>query len=146
MNYLVEFEILGERKYTNLTQREVEGIMIIVRNFGALISYTTTCNKVKIVFRKIACRGRTEVAGLTTDRQIRVRFPAYPHHVWGLWWQEGKRRLRTSRCPGRGRLGTLKIPSCPWRWVPTAGLNLETGQLSCHYIAEILLNVKLNHN
>ena len=31
------------------------------------------------------------------------------------------RRLKTSsdvRCPCRGRLGTLKTPSCPWRWVP----------------------------
>ena len=46
------------------------------------------------------------------------RFPAYPHRVWALWWRGGKRRLRTSRCPCRGRLGTLKTPSCPWRWVP----------------------------
>ena len=29
-----------------------------------------------------------------------------------------KRRLQTSRCPCRGRLGTLMTPSCPWRWVP----------------------------
>ena len=29
---------------------------------------------------------------------------------------------------------------------PAAGQNLETGQLSRHYIAEILLNVTLNHN
>ena len=29
---------------------------------------------------------------------------------------------------------------------PAAGLNLETGQLSRHDIAEILLNVMLNHN
>ena len=28
------------------------------------------------------------------------------------------RRLKTSRCPCRGRLCTLKSPSCPWRWVP----------------------------
>ena len=28
------------------------------------------------------------------------------------------KHLRTSRCPCRGRLGTLKTPSCPWRWVP----------------------------
>ena len=46
-------------------------------------------------------------------------------HVWALWWQGGKRRLRTSRCPCRGRLGTLKTPSCPWRGCPAAGQNLE---------------------
>ena len=87
-----------------------------------------------------------EVAGWTLDRKIRVRFPAYSHRVWALWWQGGKRRLRTSRCPCRGRLGTLKTPSCPWRGCPAAGQNLETGHLSRHYIAEISLNVTLNHN
>ena len=91
-------------------------------------------------------RGGAEVAGWTLDRKIRVRFPAYPHRVWALWWQGGKRRLRTSRCPCRGRLGTLKTPSCPWRGCPAAGQNLETGHLSRHYIAEISLNVTLNHN
>ena len=90
-----------------------------------------------------ARRGGTEVAGWTLDRKIRVRFPAYPHRVWALWWQGGKRRLRTSRCPCRGRLGTLKTPSCPWRGCPVAGQNLETGHLSRHYIAEISLNVTL---
>ena len=70
---------------------------------------------------------------------------AYPHRVWALWWQGGKRRLRTSRCPCRGRLGTLKTPCCPWRGCPAAGQNLETGHLSRHYIAEISLNVTLNH-
>ena len=77
---------------------------------------------------------------------IRVRFPAYPHRVLALWWQGGKRRLRTSRCPSRGRLGTLKTPSCQWRGCPAAGQNLETGLLSRHYIAEISLNVTLNNN
>ena len=90
--------------------------------------------------------GGAEVAGWTLDRKIRVRFPAYPHRVWALWWQGGKRRLRTYRCPCRGRLGTLKTPSCPWRGCPAAGQNLETGHLSHHYIAEISLNVTLNHN
>ena len=90
--------------------------------------------------------GGTEVAGWTLDRKIRVRFPAYPHRVWALWLQGGKRRLRTSRCLCRGRLGTLKTPSCPWRGCPAAGQNLETGHLSRHYIAEISLNVTLNHN
>ena len=94
----------------------------------------------------IARLGGAEVAGWTLDRKIPVRFPAYPHRVWALWWQGGKRRLRTSRCPCRGRLGTLKTPSCPWCGCPAAGQNLETGHLSRHYIAEISLNVTLNHN
>ena len=98
------------------------------------------------LLREVARRGGVEVAGWTLDRKIRVRFPAYPHRVWALWWQGGKRRLRTSRCPCRGRLGTLKTPSCPWRGCPAAGQNLETGHLSRHYIAEISLNVTLNHN
>ena len=93
-----------------------------------------------------ARRGGAEVAGWTLDRKIRVRFPAYPHRMWALWWQGGKRRLWTSRCPCRGRLGTLKTPSCLWRGCPAAGQNLETGHLSRHYIAEISLNVTLNHN
>ena len=93
----------------------------------------------------IARRGGAEVAGWTLDRKIRVQFPAYPHRVWALWWQGGKRRLRTSRCPCWGRLGTLKTPSCPWRGCPAAGQNLETGHLSHHHIAEISLNVTLNH-
>ena len=37
-----------------------------------------------------ARRGGAEVAGWTLDRKIRVRFPAYPHRVWALWWQGGK--------------------------------------------------------
>ena len=94
----------------------------------------------------LARRGCAEVAGWTLDRKIRVRFPANPHRVWALWWQGGKRRLRTSRCPCRDRLGTLKTPSCPWRGCPAAGQHLETGHLSRHYIAEISLNVTLNHN
>ena len=92
-----------------------------------------------------ARRGGAEVAGLWIGRSG-VRFPAYPHRVWALWWQGGKRRLRTSWCPCRGRLGMLKTPSCPWRGCPAAGQNLETGHLSRHYIAEISLNVTLNHN
>ena len=95
---------------------------------------------------KMARRGGAEVAGWTLDWKIRVRFPAYPHRIWALLWQGGKRRLQTSRCPFRGRLGTLKTPSCLWRGCPAAGQNLETGHLSRHYIAEISLNVTLYHN
>ena len=94
----------------------------------------------------LARRGGVEVAGWTLDRKIRVRFPAYPHRVWAIWWQGGKRRLRTSRCPCRGRLGTLKTPSCPWRGCPVAVQNLENWTSSHHYLAEISLNVTLNHN
>ena len=95
---------------------------------------------------KITRRGGAEVAGWTLDRKIRVRFPAYPHRAWALWWQGVKRPLRKSRCPCRGRLGTLKTPTCPWRGCPAAGQNLETGHLSRHYIAEISLNETLNLN
>ena len=41
---------------------------------------------------KPARRGGAEVVGWTLDRKIWVRFPAYPHRVWALWWQGGKRR------------------------------------------------------
>ena len=44
--------------------------------------------------------------------------PAYPHRVWALWWQGGKRRLLMSLSPCWGRLSMLKSPSCQWRWVP----------------------------
>ena len=37
-----------------------------------------------------ARRVGVEVAGWTLDRTIRVRFPAYPHRVWAIWWQEVK--------------------------------------------------------
>ena len=66
-----------------------------------------------IWYNDAARRGGAEVVGWTLDRKIRVRFPAYPHRVWALWWQGGK------RC--RGRLGTLKTPSCPLRGCPEAG-------------------------
>ena len=89
----------------------------------------------------LARSGGAEVAGWTLNQKIRVRFLTYPHRVWALWWQGGKRRLRTFRCPYRGRFGTLKTPSCPWRGCLAAGQNLETGHLSHHFIAEISLNV-----
>ena len=60
------------------------------------------------------CRRGSE---LDYGSEIRVRFPAYPHRLWSLWWQGGKRCLWKSPCPCRGRLGTLKTPSCPWHWV-----------------------------
>ena len=87
------------------------------------ILYISTCNYVLVRTHLgtstciRARRGGAEVAGWTLDRKIRVRFPAYPHRVWALWWQGGKRRLRTSRCPCRGRLGTLD-PYLPMAWVP----------------------------
>ena len=92
-----------------------------------------------------ARRDGAEVAGWTLDRKIQIRFPVNPHRVWALWWQGGKRRLRTSRRPCRGRPGTLKTPSSPWLGYPVAGQNLENGHLSRHYIAGISLNVTLNH-
>ena len=107
--------------------------------------FTTSHVKPMNILRFGARRCGVEVAGLTLDRTIRVWFLAYPQRVWALWWQGGKRRLRTSRCPCRGRLGTLKTPSCPWHGCPAAGQNLETGHLSRHYIAEISLNVTLNN-
>ena len=62
--------------------------------------------------------GGVEIADWTVVPTIPVWLPAYPHCVWALWWQGGKRRLQTSQCPCWGRLGTTKSPSCPWRWVP----------------------------
>ena len=59
------------------------------------------------------------------------------------------RKLKTSSdvpVPVSGMLATLKTPSCHGVRCPAAGQNLETGQLSRHYIAEISLNVTLNHN
>ena len=44
----------------------------------------------------------------------------------------------------RGRRGTLKTLAAHGVGCPTAGLNLETEQLSRHYIAKISLNVVLN--
>ena len=77
------------------------------------------------------------------DRKIRVRLPS---PKWALWWQGGKRRLRTSRNPSQCRLGTLKPLAAHGIECPAAGQNLEPGQLSRHFIAEISLNATLNHN
>ena len=46
-------------------------------------------NSFKLIFLLWARHGGAEVAGLTVDRRILVRFPAYPHRVWALWWQGG---------------------------------------------------------
>ena len=64
------------------------------------------------------CRGGVEVAGLTVDQEIRIRFLALPSPLVGSLLA---RRLKTSSdvpVPCRGRLGKLKTPICPWRWVP----------------------------
>ena len=120
-------------------------LKVKIKHISKLFNVITAWLCLGYFFCRARCGG-AEVAGWTLDRKIRVRFPAYPHRVWALWWQGGKRRLRTSRCPCRGRLGTLKTPSCPWRGCPAAGQKLETGHLSRHYIPEISLNVTLNHN
>ena len=91
-------------------------------------------------------RGGAEVAGWTLVRKIRILFPAYPHSVWALSWQGGKRRLRTSWYPCRGRLGTLKTPSCTGRLVPGSRSKFGNWTSVRHSIAEISLNVTLNHN
>ena len=127
----------------------------LVGTFTKIMSLSAICNATTSFSWQIdlnslmreARRGGAEVAGWTLDRKIRVRFPAYPHRVWALWWQGGKRRLRKSRYPCRGRLGTLKTPSCPWRWTP--GSRSKFGNwttVPSLYIAEISLNVSLNHN
>ena len=66
----------------------------------------------------MACNGGVEVASWTVDREIRIWFSAFPHHMWALWWQGSKRCLQTSRCPCRGRIGRLKTPSCPKHCMP----------------------------
>ena len=111
------------------------------------LSSRTRCNiSIKItsfhyLTSNTACRGSAKIAGWIAVREIRVRFPAYRHPALVLWWQVGKRRIRTSRCLCQGKPGMLKTLSYPWRWVPGSRQNLETGQLSRHYIAEISLNV-----
>ena len=58
--------------------------------------------------------------------------------------KEVKRRLRTSRVGvGSKRLRSLAAHGVVF---PATGLNLETGQVSRHYEAEISLNVMLNRN
>ena len=85
-------------------------------SFGDLIvwiryafSQNWTSNTVYL-YSEIARCGGVEVAGCTVDRTIRVRFPACPKRMWVLCWQGGKRRLWTSRCPLRSRLGTANDP------------------------------------
>ena len=58
------------------------------------------------------------VASWTVDRMIWVQFSAYPHPLWALHWEGGKRHLQMSRCPCRGRLTTQKTPSFPRHWLP----------------------------
>ena len=70
----------------------------------------------------------------------------YSSFSGGKFYYGGGKTTLQHRYPCRGRLGTLKTPSCPWRGCPAAGQNLETGHLSRHYIAEISLKVTLNHN
>ena len=102
-------------KYLDFPYKTYEEVRVVTERVAAQVYHSAT-------YIVLARRGGVEVAGWTLDRTIRVRFPAYPHHVLALWWQGGKRRLRTFRCPGRGRPGTLKTPSCPWRWVPGSRL------------------------
>ena len=47
------------------------------------------CTKSHYQGHKLARRGGVKVAGWTLDRKTRVRFPAYPHRVWALWWKGG---------------------------------------------------------
>ena len=59
------------------------------------------------------------------------------------------RRLNTSSdvpVPVSGRIGTLKTLAAHAAGCLVTGLNFETGQLSRHYIAEILLNVMWGRN
>ena len=60
------------------------------------------------------------------------------------------RRLKTSSYVPSALVGIGLAPKRPLTahgiWFLAAGLNLETGQLSRRYIAEILLNVTLNHS
>ena len=102
--------------------------------------------QLKQLTNSLARRGGAEVAGWTVDRKIRVWFSAYPHRVLALLWQGGKRRLRASLC--RCRVGSARYRPLAAHGIgcPAAGQNLETGQLSRHYVVEISLNVTLNHN
>ena len=95
--------------------------------------------------KHLSCSG-VEVASCIVDQEIWVRFPAYHYGVQAVWWQGGSRHLRTFRCTCQDKLGMYKTPSCPLPGCQEAGLSFETGQLSRHYIAEILLNLILNYS
>ena len=94
----------------------------------------------------MARRGGVEVADWTVDWTVRVRFPVYHYRVWAIWLQGGKRRLRMSRCPFRGRFGKLKSPSCPWRWMPGSRSKIGkwTSVLSLH--SRNIIKSDVNHN
>ena len=99
---ILEFNVSKPNWKKNLL---VKKWYLLLPSYDVWVSWD--CCKIALQMGKIssfslARRGGAEVAGWTLDRKIRVRFPAYPHRVWALWWQGGKRRLRTSRCPCRG--------------------------------------------
>ena len=74
------------------------------------------------------------------------RFPAYPHRLRALWWQGGERHPRTSRRPCRGRLGTLKTPSCQCRWVPGSRLKFGNWTTVPSLYSCNIAECEVNHN
>ena len=92
-------------------------------NFLWIINFLSRWNKLHCTnfcthSIRITCarRGGVVVAGLTVDREIRIRFLAYSHCAWVLWWQGGS-RVWVARY--------AKDPSCPWRWVTGSRSKVE---------------------
>ena len=108
--------------------------------FFILMSQIKHWKNYKAHSNSCASCGGVEVAGWTVDQETPVRFLAYPHRIWALWWQGGWRHLWISQCLCQGRLCRLKTPGCPWPLV--AGSRSKFGH--CHYIAEISPEFDLN--
>ena len=80
----------------------------------------------------------------------RVRFPAYPYPQNAARGPSDDKEVKYvfGRPGARVGVGPAHLRPLAAHGVgcTTAGQNFETGQLSRHYLAEISLNVTLNHN
>ena len=114
-----------------------------IRFAGGTILWIVSLGKTS---HKLEARhGGIEVADWTVDRKIRVRFP---RTLTACGPSDGKVNDIFGRPDARVGVGSSLYRPLAAHDVgcPTAGQNLETGQLSRHYIAKISLNVTLNHN
>ena len=83
-----------------------------------------------------------------SDQEIQVRFPAYPHCMLTPDGKEVKEVFRRLGARVRVEVGLARYRPLAAHGIGclAAGLNLETGYLYHHYIAEIPLNMTLNCN